>query len=717
MKKSVIIFTVWLIPIIIFTVFNFTALQADTGQSRIDPYLQNLLKSADETELVPVYIMLQERLSLAYLQSQTVGLNKQERRKEVVRILKEHAARTQGQVLRYLEDARSQGTIDRIENIWSINVIAFSARPSVVSDLAREYAEIEMIKYDRPISPEEAVDDLGISKYNEENDVVLAPTFAPQPGLILINAPAVWAEGDSGQGVILANVDGGADWNHPDLVRNLWNNLGEDANGNGQTVIQSGSTWIFDPGDINGVDDDANGKVDDFMGWNFSNNSNDPSTAANSHGTSTAGILVGDGTNGTETGVAPRAKLMDLNINSAGESGWWAAYQYAAENGADVTTSSYSAKWYFSPQPNYPMFRQINDMELAMGTLHTNSTSNDGNSTGIPFNISAPGCTPGPWIHPDQTLVGGISSVIGSADVNALSGNVVSSSPWGPWAWEDYQINHPTYPFTMPVAYQDYPYETIPGSMGLIKPDVAAPGSGTTSLSPGGGYSSFGGTSGATPHLAGTAGLMLSANLDLTPEDLSRIMQTTAVEKGAAGKDNRYGAGLVDAYAAYLQAFAEAGSPFAPTDLVAYSDYQTPTSMQLNWVDPTNLVNGDTLLIGYYHIHIERDGMLIDSISGGLNQFVDSGLNDGQEYSYHIFCKVDSSKRSSGKIEASWIAGGSPIPQGVANVGISNQATELVFRWQNPSRNIDGTPMDDLAGINLYRDNNIFVTTFARTAC
>jgi hypothetical protein len=391
---------------------------ADSGKEKIHPYLQQVLNSKKNQEKIPVYIMLNERLSLEYLQSRTAGLSKKERRREVVRILKEHAARTQGGVLSYLENAGAQGLIERIENIWSINVIAFKARPAAVYALAQGYSEIEMIHYDRPIPREEAQDDLGISIQNEINGTTLAPTFSPQQGLILINAPAVWAAGDSGQGAVLANVDGGADWKHPDLANNLWNNLGEDANGNGKTVIQSGSTWIFDPGDVNGVDDDGNGRVDDFIGWNFTNNSNDPSTSSNSHGTSTAGILVGDGTNGTQTGVAPRAKLMDLNISSAGESGWWAAYQYAFENGADVTTSSYSRKWYHSPQPNYPMFRQVADMELAAGTLHTNSTSNDGNSVGIPFNISAAGCIPGPWVHPDQTLVGGISSVIGSANVD-----------------------------------------------------------------------------------------------------------------------------------------------------------------------------------------------------------------------------------------------------------------------------------------------------------
>jgi hypothetical protein len=75
-------------------------------------------------------------------------------------------------------------------------------------------------------------------------------------------------------------------------------------------------------------------------------------------------------------------------------------------------------------------------------------------------------------------------------------------------------------------------------------------------LTEGGGYSSFSGTSGATPHVAGTAALLLGANPDLEPADVSRIIQETAVEKGAAGKDARYGAGRIDAYAAYLEAIS-----------------------------------------------------------------------------------------------------------------------------------------------------------------
>jgi hypothetical protein len=228
-------------------------------------------------------------------------------------------------------------------------------------------------------------------------------------------------------------------------------------------------------------------------------------------------------------------------------------------------------------------------MELAAGVLHTNSTSNDGGSLGsapIPYNISAPGNSPGPWVHPDQTLIGGISSVVGAANVNATTDVIVSSSPYGPAAWEDIQSLYPTYPYPMPPAYQDYPYQTIPGSMGLIKPDIASPGNGTVSTNLGGGYQSFSGTSGATPHLAGVAALLLGFNPSLEPSDISRIMQLTALERGTPGKDNRYGAGRVDAYDAYLMAVSE-----IPVELTHFSFDVSRDDVTLKWLTATETNN------------------------------------------------------------------------------------------------------------------------------
>ncbi|GAB4343212.1 MAG: hypothetical protein Kow0037_31170 [Calditrichia bacterium] len=678
---------------------------------KLDPLLQSTIRNSSAEDWVDAYAVMEDQLTYTDLMEQVGHLPKKERRKAVTEILKNHAAATQRNLTDRLQGLSVEGKVKDVLSIWINNVVAFRAKPEVFRQLAENSPEVRVFKADARYDFRELTDDNGISEYNEENGLYFpGGARALQPGLTLINVPQVWAEGDSGQGVLVANLDTGTDWKHPDLAENIWNNLGEDADGDGRTMEFTGSTWIFDPGDQNGIDDDNNGFVDDFIGWNYESNNNDPSSGS-SHGTATSGIVAGNGTNGTQTGVAPKAKLIILKPN--GQTQYWAAQQYALEKGADVVTSSLSYKWYFSPQPDYAQFRLATDVELAAGIVHTNSTSNDGNTVGVPFNISAPGCNPSGWIHPDQTLVGGISSVIGSANVNASSDIIASSSPQGPFAWEDYSINHPSYPYNMPIQYQDYPYETQPGSMGLIKPDVAAPGNGTTSTAPGGGYQSFSGTSGATPHLAGVAALILSANPDLEPGDVSRIMQTTAVEKGSPGKDNRYGAGRVNAYAAYLQAFAEAGVPFAPTELTVYSDYQTPTQMHLTWQDPSALLNGDTLLAGDFHIHIIRDSVRIDSIPSGVEEYWDSGLNDGQLYHYAIYAKVDSTKRMSASLEAEWIAGGSPIPRGVSEVGMRLKPGGFMFYWKAPGKNIDGTPMDDYDGVNLYRDS-VMVAHFSR---
>jgi len=682
---------------------------------RIDSYLQSKIVSSKENEFLDIYLAMKDRTSLAEMQRLTSGLKRKERRKEVVRILKEYASRTQNLVLSGLRDAEGQGKVKHINILWINNVIAFQAMPSVVLSIASAYKEIDKIYYDPTYSNSELQDDLGITEYNKENDLYFyGGSRAPQPGLTLINAPLVWAEGDSGQGVVVSNIDSGTDWDHPDLINNIWQNLGEDADGDGKTLEWNGLYWVFDSGDINNFDDDANGRIDDFIGWDFAGNDNNPDEGSGSHGTATAGVLAGDGTNGTQTGVAPRAKLMNLRYDGAGESAFWAAEQYAVENGADIITSSYSFKWYFNPQPNYPMFRQVNDMELAAGVFRTNSTSNDGNSVGIPLNIAAPGNSPSPWIHPDQSLVGDISGVIGCGNVSALTDIIASSSPWGPATWEDFQINHPSFPYPMPLQYQDYPYETQPGSIGLIKPDISAPGNGTTSTAPGGGYQSFSGTSSATPHTAGTAALLWSANPDLEPADLARILQVTAIEKGDPGKDNLYGAGRIDAYAAYEQAIAEAGLPLAPLGPSAYSDYSTPTSMELNWHDPQNLFNGDTLYSIDFSIHIMRDSVWIDSVVGGSQAYIDNGLIDGQEYSYQIYAKMDSSKRESEIVETTWTAGGSPFPSAPVSLGISVDGDDVIISWRNASLNIDGTPMDDFAGIKLYQDD-ILLSSFSRS--
>ena len=88
--------------------------QAADWETRIDPFLRQMLENSPENEMIPVYIMINDRLSLESLQSQTRGMDKKERRATVVRMLKEHAARTQRNVAPALESARSRGDIGHV---------------------------------------------------------------------------------------------------------------------------------------------------------------------------------------------------------------------------------------------------------------------------------------------------------------------------------------------------------------------------------------------------------------------------------------------------------------------------------------------------------------------------------------------------------------------------------------------------------------------------
>jgi len=89
-----------------------------------------------------------------------------------------------------------------------------------------------------------------------------------------------------------------------------------------------------------------------------------------------------------------------------------------------------------------------------------------------------------------------------------------------------------------------------PSYWGEIKPDITAPGVEVLSSVPGGEYEAWSGTSMAAPHVAGTAALLLEADPSLTVDDLEAFMIGTAYDLGAAGPDNDYGAGRLDAYAA-----------------------------------------------------------------------------------------------------------------------------------------------------------------------
>ncbi|MDQ7008322.1 MAG: S8 family serine peptidase [Acidobacteriota bacterium] len=350
----------------------------------------------------------------------------------------------------------------------------------------------------------------------------------PEPPLVALRVPEVWDRGLTGRGVVVALIDTGVDFSHPDLADHLWVNEDEI------------------PG--NGIDDDGNGYVDDDRGWNFSSNDNDPSDLSG-HGTKSAGLIAGDGSAGKQTGVAPDATLMVLRRGST-QSAMWEASQYAVDNGAAIISQSSSWKWSFSP--DYASWRRQAEVELAAGVLHVNSAGNTGaalDAEPVPYNVAAPANCPPPWHHPEQTPQEGLASVLAVGNVDARSLSIAVTSAHGPSEWTDIKAHRDaSYPFDMPPGYRDYP--TWDGSPGLGKPDLVAPGDNSTTTALGGGYVSYGGTSAAAPRVAGIAALMLQAVPGASPAEVARALLETAVDKGPAGRDNRFGAGFPDALAA-----------------------------------------------------------------------------------------------------------------------------------------------------------------------
>ncbi|MFN0159210.1 MAG: choice-of-anchor B family protein [Bacteroidota bacterium] len=159
----------------------------------------------------------------------------------------------------------------------------------------------------------------------------------------------------------------------------------------------------------------------------------------------------------------------------------------------------------------------------------------------------------------------------------------------------------------------------------------------------------------------------------------------------------------------------DGADPRPPGQVRAYSDHSMATSMLLTWDDPNSLVGGTALTPGEFSIQIKRDGNIIANVPGGAEQFVDSGLVDGQEYVYLLSTRLVANDSISQTVSVSRMAGGARQPNPPTSFHVSGTGSQIVLVWKNPSRNIDGSPMGDFAGIRLY-DNNILAATFARTA-
>ena len=162
------------------------------------------------------------------------------------------------------------------------------------------------------------------------------PYFGNQWYLSKIKADSAWDKVSASPDTVIAVIDSGVQIDHPDLRANIWKNRGEI------------------PGD--GIDNDNNGFIDDVNGWDFADNTADPSPKFSegwtedgvSHGTMVAGIIAAAGNNRLGvTGVTWQAQIMALrSLNDKGEgkvSDVIRAIDYAINNGADIINLSFTS--------------------------------------------------------------------------------------------------------------------------------------------------------------------------------------------------------------------------------------------------------------------------------------------------------------------------------------------------------------------------------------
>jgi serine protease AprX len=477
----------------------------------VDPALAARLAEARSIDRLPVLVVMRDQLPLDALDAADGPA--------LVPRLRALAAETQAPLLEAIASRKSTDRPERVRRLWIANVLALDATPALVRRLAarRDVAELRLNE-PRPVFERRFVVPGPVEGPIREVEVdpLIGPT---DEGVKVVGAPRAWLElGVRGEGVVVAVIDSGVCLEHEDIAGAIWRNPGE-----------------AQPGFENdGIDNDANGFVDDVYGWDFMDEDNDP-TDIKWHGSHVAGLVAGDGTLLVRSGVAPGAQIMALRVGttSADEMDVWRAIEYAVANGADVVNMSLGFPRPF--RPDVATWRRVADTAAAMGVTLFAAAGNEGSGR-EPQNVRTPADVP--------SVI-----AVGATDV---ADELAPFSSTGPVTWADVP------------EYGDFPYPP-----GLVKPDLVAPGVDAVSHALCDLYFEVSGTSMATPRAAGVAALILSANPTLTPAQVREILESTAVDLGVPGRDNEHGAGRIDAYAAVRAALdygQDAPARSAPRD-------------------------------------------------------------------------------------------------------------------------------------------------------
>ncbi len=446
----------------------------------------------------------------------------------VYNTLSEYASSHQVSLRGYLD---AQGV--RYTPLYIINaVIVHSGNAALVDSLAAR-ADVAQLVGNHRIAVEKS------SPLEEALSMVQAPN-TPEWNLTKIGAPDVWSTySDTGQGMVVANIDTGVQYDHPALINQYRGNQGGG-------VFDHNYNW-YDPyfqcpdGGATPCDPDG-------------------------HGTHTMGTMVGDDGAGNQVGVAPGAK-------------WIACKGGDAVSGYLLTNELITcAQWILAP---FDLTGQNPNPDMRPDAVN-NSWGGGRNDYWYSGAISA-------W------RAAGIFPAFSAGNSGPTCSTAGSPGDnWNSVASGATDINDAIAGFSSrgPAAYT-----------GFLKPNVMAPGAGIRSSVPTNSYANYSGTSMASPHTAGSVALLWSALPELRGQidESLWILEQTAVAlptQGSncggdyvTGPNNDWGYGRLDIFAAVTKALTE---PIVPSWVTVdpqgvMLDSHASTTVQLNFTAPTEL--------------------------------------------------------------------------------------------------------------------------------
>ncbi len=449
--------------------------------------------------------------------TENAGRKRSELRTEIVGRLKEIAAAERPALLKAL------GSPEEYQTLWLLNAVVVRVPVAEVEKIR----ELKPVKWAYGAGAVPEWNPKVVQNAQSKVSTVLEPVGEREPFVVkgktipwnlkALEVPRVWKDLKvTGEGALVVSIDNGLNYNQQDLTANIWRNAGETPN--------------------DGKDDDGNGLIDDVYGFDFSRLSPEIlDVGKRQHGTLTSSLVVGDGTGGTVTGVAPRAKLMPLRA-AGGPLLSARAMQYALEQGGDVVSMSFSIPLKGDIRG---LWRMIAENATCAGLVLVSGAGNFQQTEEVPVQIRIPEGIP------CVICVGGVTEKLKLSPVSSM----------GPVEWGTVKF------------YEDH---AMP--KGLIKPDVSAfPGPAIGLVGTQGNDTYLGknnrrrGNSLSAPQVAGTIALMLSANPELTPWRVKAILEETAKDVKPKGKDVETGAGLVNAYKAVKKAIEERAPETATT--------------------------------------------------------------------------------------------------------------------------------------------------------